>query len=160
MTRLNPEALADLFADIDTTYFVPHPMTLEEARRIAAYPGPDVYMTESQGSRYISYGMIRGIEAGYKVPSLGVAVRRGFEGQGHGRRMMLSLHELAVTRLGLTMLRLRVHPDNDRAKRLYERMGYVLVAYERDEEVMVAVFLPGAAAWDAMPSRESESTSS
>ena len=40
--------------------------------------------------------------------------------------MMEHLHDLARGR-GCPIVRLRVHPDNTRARRLYESMGYVIV---------------------------------
>ena len=51
--RIGPEdaeALADLLARIDDTYFRPHPMTPEEARRISTLRSRDVYLIGSVGN--------------------------------------------------------------------------------------------------------------
>lgn len=128
-------ALADLFAAIDTTYFHPHPMTPAEAKRIAAYDGQDVYLVSEVDGVYVAYGMLRGWDEGYAVPSLGIAVRRDAYGQGYGRAMMAALHEAARAR-GATSVRLRVHPANGRARSLYESLGYVDQGEERGERLM------------------------
>lgn len=137
MTHIDADRLAELFAAIDTTFFEPHPMTGDEAERIAAFHSDgDFYQVLAAGGGYVAYGMVRGLDAGYKVPSLGVAVRRDAYGHGHGRTMMLALESTAYDR-GVRMMRLRVHPENVFAKRLYESLDYTLVAIERGEEVMV-----------------------
>src|SRR4029077_9854772 len=92
---LDEGQLAELFAHLDQTFFRPHPMTADEARRIAHYPGRDVYLVHEVDGQAVAYGFLRGWDEGYDVPSLGVAVRDGHQGQGHGRSMMLALHARA-----------------------------------------------------------------
>jgi [ribosomal protein S18]-alanine N-acetyltransferase len=135
---VDPDALADLFAELDPVFFHPHPLDRREAERIAAYSGKDVYLVSMDGDRAVAYGMLRGYDQGYEVPSLGIAVRSDAYRQGHGRAMMERLHDAARTR-GSRLVRLRVDPTNEPAKALYRSMGYILVAYERDEEVMVLI---------------------
>ena len=48
---------------------------------------------------------------------------------------MLRLHEAAWQR-GAPKIRLRVHPDNELARRLYESLGYREAGVERDEILM------------------------
>jgi ribosomal protein S18 acetylase RimI-like enzyme len=52
--------------------------------------------------------------------------------------MMKHLHAEAGRR-GATQVRLRVHDDNTRAKRLYESMGYEYAGEDRGELVMLLV---------------------
>lgn len=131
------ERLADLFAAIDTTFFGPHPLTREEAHRIADADSSDVYaiMVEDSGSA-VAYGMLRGLAEGYPVPSLGIAVHHTLEGRGIGRKLMLALHDEARRR-GAPLIRLRVHPENSRARHLYETLGYRYAAEDRGELVML-----------------------
>lgn len=123
--------LARLFARLDPTYFHPHPMTKEEAERITSYHGRDVYLWTEH-----AYGFLRGWDEGHEVPSLGLAVATDQQGKGHGRKMMLALHEAARER-GARCIRLRVHPDNSRARRLYESLGYREAGTDREEVVML-----------------------
>jgi [ribosomal protein S18]-alanine N-acetyltransferase len=143
------DALSDLFAQIDSTYFRPHPLTPDQAVRISSLAGQDVYAiledgAESGGS-FVAYGMLRGWDEGFEVPSLGVAVRSGHERRGLGRAMMVHLHAEATQR-GAEQVRLRVHPDNLAAQRLYRSLGYKERGMERDELLMIL----------DLPSRDSE----
>ncbi len=110
-------------------------MTPAVARRIAAYKGGDVYLVAEAGGELVAYGMLRGWDEGYEIPSLGIAVHRDRQGRGYGRAMMTALHDAARER-GAMKIRLRVHPENGRARSLYERLGYVDAGEERGQRVM------------------------
>ncbi len=127
--------LATLFGEIDTTHFRPHDMTRDGAQLIAARSGTDIYLLGLDGSTPVVYGMLRGWDEGFAVPSIGVAVRRDSLRQGHGRAMMRALHRAARERAA-ARIRLRVHPDNEPARRLYESLGYVDAGEERGERLM------------------------
>lgn len=128
--------LSDLFAEIDETFFRPHPFTPDDARDIAGQDGGDVYAVLLEDGHAVAYGMLRGWSEGYMVPSLGIAVRTSAQGRGLGRTMMRHLHAEARRR-GATVVRLRVHPDNIRARRLYETLGYAYAGEDRGELVML-----------------------
>jgi ribosomal protein S18 acetylase RimI-like enzyme len=134
---MTADELAELFASIDSDYFHPHPFTRVEAERIVNYSGRDIYLVHSDASgRPVAYGMLRGWDEGYTIPSLGIGVRSDAYGQGHGRRMMEALHAAARER-GAPSIRLRVHPDNARARGLYDSLGYREAGRERGEILMV-----------------------
>jgi len=136
--------LLELFADIDATHFEPHPFTADAARRIARRGGRDVYALLLEDGQAVAYGMLRGWDEGYAVPSLGIAVRTGAQSRGLGRAMMKNLHAEAGRR-GSTVVRLRVHPDNSNARRLYESLGYFYAGHDRGELVMLVGLQGGAA---------------
>lgn len=140
--------LVGIFHAIDETYFRPHPFTADEAKRIADYLGLDVYALLIEDGRPVAYGMLRGFDEGYAVPSLGIAVANEAQGRGLGRLMMKELHSEARRR-GATVVRLRVHPANTRARRLYESLGYVYAGEDRGEHVML-LGLGGASSEPAM----------
>jgi ribosomal protein S18 acetylase RimI-like enzyme len=62
----------------------------------------------------------------------GLAVDPSFEGRGAGHALMEALIELARERGGLRMT-LRVFATNERARRLYERLGFVVEGVLRGE---------------------------
>ncbi len=70
-----------------------------------------------------------------KTPELGMGVVREFRGRGIGRRLMLELAAVA-TGEGFGRLSLSVNNPN-RAKRLYESLGYVTVKDDGGSSVMV-----------------------
>jgi glycosyltransferase involved in cell wall biosynthesis len=119
--------LAKLFdafraAGIDK-FFHPHPLTAEEAAARANHKGKDVYAIVCDGARAVGYGMLRGWDEGYDIPSFGIAVDPAAQGQGYGRKLMEFLHEVARQR-GAKKVRLKVYPDNERAVNLYRELGH------------------------------------
>jgi ribosomal protein S18 acetylase RimI-like enzyme len=127
---LGPEwadALADFFQTLtkagDEREFHPHPLTANEAARRCHYSGKDLYYVLVAGGNILGYGMLRGWDEGYDVPSLGIALHPAERGKGLGKVFMHFLHA-AAKRHGATRIRLKVYPHNDQAVRLYEALGY------------------------------------
>jgi ribosomal protein S18 acetylase RimI-like enzyme len=129
-------ALRALFAGLDSPWFQPHDLGAEGARTVAAYAGRDVYLIGFIGRVPVAYGMLRGWDEGYRIPALGIAIRDGYRDRGLGRLMMHELHRVVRERGG-HRVRLRVAPDNDRARHLYATLGYQQVGMERGELVML-----------------------
>jgi ribosomal-protein-alanine N-acetyltransferase len=130
------DVLGQLLGRIDPTYFRPHAMTAEQATLIAHLGGRDVYLLGFVGDEAVAYGMLRGWDEGYEVPSVGIGVRRDVVRRGYGRAMMLALHK-AARRRGATHLRLRVSPENIAAQALYRSLGYREAGFERGETLML-----------------------
>jgi ribosomal protein S18 acetylase RimI-like enzyme len=135
--------LAEIFAEIDAEFFRPHPFTPAAAKEVANHAGQNTYALLTEDGRAVAYGILRGREEGYAVPSVGVAVRKSAQRRGLGRLIMGHLHAEAA-RHGATVVRLRVHPDNVRARGLYESMGYVYAGEDRSELVMLLDLDPTA----------------
>jgi ribosomal protein S18 acetylase RimI-like enzyme len=133
------DALADFFAQLthsgDDRFFHPHPFTRDEAQRIANHTGRDLYLVASDGPRVVAYGLLRGWDAGFEVPSLGIAVHPAERGSGVARAFMIYLHA-AARRQGASRVRLKVYPDNAAAKRLYESLGYVFMDKAPDGQLV------------------------
>ena len=72
----------------------------------------------------IGYGMLRGWDAGYNVPSLGIIVAPQSRGTGLGGLLMHYMHHLAKIR-GAVRVRLKVYPENEAALSIYRKIGYV-----------------------------------
>ena len=124
-------ALVEFFAVLRSRgvekFFHPHPFTAEAARERAMYSGDDLYFGLFEGEWLLGYGMLRGWDEGYEVPSLGVAIHPDVQGEGLGRLLMDFLKH-AARRRGAKRLRLRVAPDNRTAVELYSSLGYALSA--------------------------------
>jgi [ribosomal protein S18]-alanine N-acetyltransferase len=125
------DGLGDLFealkANGDEEFFHPHTLTREEASRRCCYRGPDLYYAATCSGEVAAYGLLRGWEQGYEVPSLGIAVSPSYRGRGLARPFMVFLHAAAHLR-GAPSIRLTVYESNVKAKELYRSLGYT---YER-----------------------------
>ena len=119
----------ELVTSKDQDYFHPHPFTFEEATRIVEYEGYDLYFAMIKGSEIIGYGMLRGWDEGYSIPSLGIIIKQNMRGKGLGKLFMHYLHIVAHLR-GAKSVRLKVYPDNLIAKNLYEGIGYTFETLE------------------------------
>jgi ribosomal protein S18 acetylase RimI-like enzyme len=126
-------------------FFHPHPFTAEEAAKRAADTGRDFYCLLTQENEIMGYGMLRGWEAGYAIPSLGIVIDPGAQGHGHGRRLMEFLHTTARQR-GASHIRLKVYLENIRAMTLYRSLGYVFQSEEGGQAVGLLALTPTNAA--------------
>jgi CheY-like chemotaxis protein len=123
------EFLRALRASGEERFFHPHPFTDEGVAQITAYQGRDLYYALLDGPTMLGYGLLRGWDEGYEVPSLGIAIHPDARGLGLGQLLMRFLHAAARVR-GAARVRLRVYPDNRRAVHLYESLGYEFSAPE------------------------------
>lgn len=136
LSPVNAPEVVRLFERIDPSHFA-H-ATPEAVAGFLALPN-EVFLVGRDDGRVVAFGMLRGWADGYKVPSLGIAAFP--EGRGYGRAMMAAL-EAAAGKRGATRIRLRVHPDNVRARALYDLLGYQVDGFERGETVMVREIRP------------------
>jgi len=120
-------ALAEFFDALEAAgtseFFHPHPFNAQSAAERVNYRGSDVYYVVTTGSHVIAYGMLRGWDAGYAVPSLGIALHPSVRRIGLSGTLMSVLHSEAKRR-GAPRIRLRVYPKNTVALRLYVSLGY------------------------------------
>ena len=121
-------ALAALFQAIALDagaleHFRPHPFTASEAHARANYIGQDLYALMTYSREVVGYGMLRGWDEGFRIPSLGIYIPRPHRGTGASRVLMNYL-QFAAKLKGAEGIRLKVHDDNERAFRLYSSLGY------------------------------------
>jgi len=136
--RLRPEHLDGLvrfFSEINTPdyakEFSPHPFDAKHAGLVCNHEGRDLYFAVLlNGQEVIAYAMLRGWDEGYAIPSIGLCVRKDYQGLGLGRLIMEFLE--SISRLnGCSKLMLKVKKDNEKAKSLYVSQGYLF----RDHDV-------------------------
>ena len=53
-------------------YFHPHLFNKKKAEELGNYKGNDLYFLQISGTEICGYGMLRGWDEGYPVPSLGI----------------------------------------------------------------------------------------
>ncbi len=115
-------------------YFHPHPFTNEEANRISIYSGIDQYYVMVENDVIIGYGMLRGWDQGFDIPSLGLVISPAYRGLGLGHLMLSFLHFVAW-KSGAKRIMLKVYTKNIAAKQLYEKVGYIFQP-ERDKQLI------------------------
>jgi [ribosomal protein S18]-alanine N-acetyltransferase len=146
VTSSHADALARFFElltdrGIDK-FFHPHPLTDEVARERAYYTGKDSYFAILASEEVLGYGMLRGWDDGYQIPSLGIVIHPDCQGQGLGRLLMSFLQVVAI-RNGAKKIRLRVSVENHAAIRLYRALGYEFVSQKDGENLVGFLALDG-----------------
>ena len=127
------DELVDLykFNKKEFDYFTPHPFTREVLTKIIEETVHDLYYVVIFNSTAIGYGMLRGMDEGYNVPSLGIAVDKAVYGTGVATTLMEFLE--AISRLrGYKKMRLRVYTENTRAFHFYIKLGYTYEPYDNE----------------------------
>lgn len=113
----------EVLEEDNESFFSPHPFTPEQAEQICSYEGDDMYYALIGNQKLIGYGMLRGWDEGFEVPSLGLYIHKKYRSKGYGSLFMKFLHAAARLR-NASEIRIKVHKDNHIAKGLYEFSGY------------------------------------
>jgi ribosomal protein S18 acetylase RimI-like enzyme len=142
---LTPElagALERFFAELrdagDEADFHPHPLDATAARAVCSYAGADLHYGLVAGDDVLGYGLLRGWDAGFEIPSLGIAIAPSARGRGLGRLLLSFLHSAAALR-GAEKVRLKVYERNEAALDLYRRAGYEFDGGLEDDQ-LVGIF--------------------
>lgn len=117
--------LRDLEDNGDAQFFSPHPSSDAAINALVRSADKDLYCLLVEGKRVLGYGLLRGWDEGYEIPSLGLAIHPSARGSGLGKLVMHFLH-VSAFRKGARKIRLRVRKSNRQAVELYEGLGYVL----------------------------------
>jgi [ribosomal protein S18]-alanine N-acetyltransferase len=121
------KGLEDLFSALraagDEKWFHPHALNIEILEWLTHYKGKDLYYAMAEGEAVLAYGMLRGWDEGYEIPSLGIAVHPRVRRKGLAAAFLHFLHA-AARRRGAKAVRLTVDGDNVAALTLYKNMGY------------------------------------
>jgi [ribosomal protein S18]-alanine N-acetyltransferase len=121
----------------DTEYFCPHAFNHETIEGIICNARRDLYYVLTAKGEILGYGMLRGWDEGYDIPSLGIVIHPSARGRGLGRLLMHFL-TAAARQEGAKKVRLRVRLDNARARSLYKSLGY---EFKEEEKGYMVGFL-------------------
>jgi [ribosomal protein S18]-alanine N-acetyltransferase len=116
----------------DYLYFKPHDYNLKSL--IKNIKSDDIFILQCIGRKVVGYGLLRGWEEGYEVPSLGIIIDKDHRGLKLSEKMMSYLHKIA-NEYGCFNIMLKVNKDNKKAINLYKKMGYELSDY--NEKLLV-----------------------
>lgn len=119
-------SLSMFFEKVEDSKFHPHPFSIQEATRLCNLNSKDLYYVVMDGDLFVAaYGILRGWDDGYDVPSLGIYVDARYRGLGIGKMLMHFLH-CSAKHKGASQVRLKVYKDNTQAVKMYESLGYKL----------------------------------
>jgi RimJ/RimL family protein N-acetyltransferase len=108
-------SIADLFKliakDPTSKHFHPHPFTDDYAKIIAEYKGQDLYLGAFINEELVGYAMLRGWDADFKIPSLGIYLVEQVRGRGFAKKFMYAIHQYALEK-NAPSVRLKVYTEN------------------------------------------------
>jgi ribosomal protein S18 acetylase RimI-like enzyme len=119
------------------TFFHPHKFSYLELW-IEIKKERDYYVFLMDIDTIAGYGMLRGWEEGYEIPSLGIMTDINYRGKGIAFQMMEHLHEVAKQR-GSKKIRLTVYKENQAAVPLYNKLGYIFSDKNENELVGIKI---------------------
>lgn len=135
---------AEINSDRTAAYFHPHAFDEEQARRVCDHQGQDCHVGLFDDSRkLVGYGLLRGWEEGFAIPSLGIYISPRARGTGAAATFMAALHSMSADK-GALKVRLKVHGDNTIAHALYTRLGYQFSSMQGSQHVGL-IDLPASA---------------
>jgi ribosomal-protein-alanine N-acetyltransferase len=120
----------------DEIFFAPHSTDDLSIAKIACHNGKDLYYLIVEDKKVLGYGLLRGWDDGYVIPSLGIAIHPSARGAGLGKFFMDFLHMQAFRR-GASKVRLRVNKKNERAIALYKSFDYLFEEDAKQVEYLV-----------------------
>lgn len=133
------DVLTEFFIEIQQSeeykFFHPHPFDSQTAKAITDYSGHDLYYALMQGSRMCGYGMLRGWDAGFEIPSLGIIIHPSKRRKQLGSLLLNFLHITARIR-GAKKIRLKVYHENSAALELYNKFGYIFGEKDTDGQLI------------------------
>lgn len=128
--------LLSLESNGDSAYFSPHPYDDKTLDTITSDINKDLHVVLIEGETILGYGLLRGWNEGFAIPSLGIAISPKARGLGLATMLMQFLHT-AARRKGATTVRLRVLKQNKKAHSLYLGLGYAFEHDTHNEQLLV-----------------------
>lgn len=128
ISEVKPIELFNFFDEIlnnnDDLVFHPHAFDKVTAEDLCSnYNGSDLYYVIYLNREVVGYGILRGWDEGYDIPSLGIILSKNIRGTGISKNFMDFLH-LAAKMKGAKCVRLKVYKSNVTAINLYNNLGY------------------------------------
>jgi ribosomal protein S18 acetylase RimI-like enzyme len=116
--------LQDIKASGDNVFFYPHPIDTASLHRITSLNGQDLYYLMVEQRKIVVYGMLRGWDEGYHIPSIGLVTHPSARRQGLSSALGDFFLVLAARR-GASKIRVRVHISNKASLGLFKKMNYI-----------------------------------
>lgn len=116
----------------DLNFFYPHPFDINTVSSILLKKKEDQYKIIIHEDKIIGYGLLRGWDEGYDIPSLGIMIDRNHRGIGLSKMFMSFLESVSKIK-GAKKIRLVVSKENFKAVNTYKKLGYSLEEYNEKQ---------------------------
>jgi len=143
--RINLQNFKDYQSDIqnffernkeDYNFFHPHGFSSDEFYEEIKDKKKDLYIFLAVDEKFVGYGILRGWDDGYEIPSLGIMIDKNGRGKGYSTSFMRYLHGEAIKK-GSKKVRLAVFKENKVAISLYNKLGYEFS--EKNEKELIGI---------------------
>ena len=108
----------------DEKFFHPHELSYSGLLREVSNNPKNFYVFFMDIDNVIGYGLLRGWQEEYEIPSLGIMIDITQRGSGVSKNLMLHLESAAQIK-GANQIRLTVYKENINAIALYNKLGYI-----------------------------------
>lgn len=116
----------------DLNFFYPHDMSRESLNSMLEHKKKDIYKIVIHKDKIIGYGILRGWDEGFEIPSLGIIIDKDFRGIGLSKTLMRFL-EVNAKLMSSKKIRIVVHKNNQIAYNLYRSLNYEFEVYNLDQ---------------------------
>lgn len=104
-------------------HFIPFEMNYENLKSILDKTIKDIFMAIIVENNIAGFFMLRGLDAGYEIPSYGVWISSKYSNKGLAKlTLQYSISLCRIARIKKIML--KVHPDNKIAFNMYKIFGF------------------------------------
>ena len=110
--------------DAYNRFFQPFPFDVDTLKKILSDIKKDKFWGIYSADTLIGFFMLRGLDAGFDIPSYGVYVAKEYSGKGVSS-LTLQFVEVWGKLNNIQKVMIKVHPENHTAKRIYEKSGAV-----------------------------------
>ncbi|MDP4267531.1 MAG: GNAT family N-acetyltransferase [Bacteroidota bacterium] len=122
------------------TFFHPHIFENSVVEKIIKNKKKDFYCLLTLNNIVIGYGMLRGMDEGYKIPSLGILVDNDYRSKGLGNLLINYLHVWCKIN-DYSKVRIKVYKHNKNAVNFYLKSGYTLVDGNENEYIGTKIII-------------------
>ena len=127
LTGDNAQEILDMLLSapaVYSQYFTPFEFSLPVIRGALEKAERDHYYGIRVNGSLVGIFMLRGLDQGFAIPAFGVWITEKYQGLGLSK--LAIHHSISVCRLNkISTLMLKVYHGNEKARKLYERMGFV-----------------------------------
>ena len=110
-------------------YFVPFEFSVENFSEIITNANKDKYFGIFVSDKLAGFYMLRGLDEGYDIPSYGVWISSRYSNKGLSKLTLF--HAFSFCKLNnIDKLMLKVHPENEIARKLYESIGFKQTGFD------------------------------